>query len=164
VIGRIERLLDRVGRAVAWLTLAMTLLTFAIVVLRYGLDVGFIALQESVVYLHAVVVLLGIAYTLGHDEHVRVDVLYNRLSETGRAWVNLVGHCLFLLPFGLTIIATSAEYVAASWRVLEGSPEVSGIPGLFLLKTLIPTMAVLVLLQGAVEIRRTIRTLRRMPS
>jgi TRAP-type mannitol/chloroaromatic compound transport system permease small subunit len=157
---RIERFVEGLGRLLGWLTLVMAVVTFTVVVLRYALDVGIIALQESVTYLHATVVLLGIAYALKHDDHVRVDMLYSRLSERGRAWINLGGHCLFLVPVSLTILFGSRGYVASSWRVLEGSAEVSGIPALFLLKTLIPAFAILLLAQGAVEIHRALRTIR----
>lgn len=137
----------------------MGLVTCAVVVLRYGFDTGAVMLQESVIYLHATAFMLGIAYTLKLDEHVRVDVVYGRLGERQQAWVNLAGHLLFLLPVTLTIGIYSLPYVAASWRILEGSSEVGGIPGIFVLKTLIPLMAILVCLQGLAEIARTVRRL-----
>ena len=137
----------------------MGLATCVVVVLRYGFDTGAVALQESVLYLHAIAFMLGIAYTLKLDEHVRVDVLYSRLSPVGRARVDLAGHCLFLVPAALTIGITSLPYVAASWRILEGSAEVGGIPGLFVLKTLIPVMAFTLLLQGLAEIVRAVTRL-----
>ena len=141
----------RLGHAIAWLTALMVVLTFIVVVLRYALDAGAIALQESVTYLHALVIMLGIAHTLHVDAHVRVDILYSRMSERGRDIVNLLGHLLFLAPVSVLIIYTSLPYVADSWRVLEGSPEVGGIPAVFLLKTLLPVMGVLLLLQGVAE-------------
>lgn len=138
----------------------MGAITFAIVVFRYGFDLGAIAAQESVLYLHAAVFMLGIPYTLKQDEHVRVDVLYSRLSTSGRARVNLIGHGLFLVPSALTLFCLSLPYTAASWRILEGSPEVGGIPAVYLLKSLIPMMCLLLLLQGLAEILRNLQTLR----
>jgi TRAP-type mannitol/chloroaromatic compound transport system permease small subunit len=138
----------------------MALITFAIVLFRYGFNLGAIAVQESVLYLHAIAFMLGIPYALQTDEHVRVDVLYSRLSASARAWVNLLGHCLFLLPVTATIFWLSLPYVSASWRILEGSPEVGGIPGVFLLKTLIPLTSLLLFLQGMAGIQQAVNVIR----
>ena len=107
-------------------------------------------------YMHAVVFMLGIPYALKHDSHVRVDVFAERLGKRGRAWVDVLGHLLFLVPVCVTILVFSLPYVASSWRVLEGSSEVGGIPGVFLLKTLIPLSAALLLLQGLAEVVRLV--------
>lgn len=138
----------------------MGVITFAIVVLRYGFDLGAIAVQESVLYLHAAAFMLGIPYTLQKDQHVRVDVIYARLSPVGQARVNLLGHCLLLAPMAITLFWLSLPYVAASWQILEGSTEVGGIPALFLLKTLIPVMCLLLLLQGLAESARALNVIR----
>ena len=138
----------------------MALITFTIVLFRYGFNLGAIAVQESVLYLHAIAFMLGIPYALQTDEHVRVDVLYSRLSGKARARVNLLGHCLFLLPVAATVFWLSMPYVGASWRILEGSSEVGGIPGVFLLKTLIPVTAALLFLQGLVGIGRAVAAMR----
>ena len=111
-------------------------------------------------YLHAISFMLGIAYALKHDEHVRVDIFYSRLSARGQAWVNLSGHLLLLLPVALSFGYLSISYVSASWRILEGSSEVGGIPAIFLLKTLIPLFALTLLAQGLAEIARALITLR----
>jgi len=142
------------------LTLAMVLITLLIVVLRYLFGQGAIALQELVIYLHGLVFMLGIPYALHHNAHVRVDIFSNRLGPRGRDWVELFGHGLFLVPFCLVVLIYSTPYVAASWRVLEGSSEVGGIPAIFLLKTLIPLMAVTLLLQGLAECAGLIARLR----
>ncbi len=148
---------------VAWLLPVMVVITMVVVVLRYAFNGGSILLQESVLYLHALVFLLGIPYALKHDAHVRVDIVYTRLDPRRRAMVDLAGHLLFLVPVSLAIVIYSQPYVARSWRILEASPEVGGIPGVFLLKTLIPVTAALLLLQGIAEIVRCIRTLRLPP-
>ncbi len=132
----------------------MVLLTLLLVVLRYAFSEGAIALQEAVVYLHGTLFLLGIPYALRHDEHVRVDVLSGRLGARGRAIVDVAGHLLLLTPLCLAILALSLPYVAASWRVLEGSSEVGGLPFVFLLKSLLPLMALLTLAQGLAEAGR----------
>lgn len=155
-----ERITEGLGRAAAWLLPVMVVISVTVVLLRYLFDAGSIVLQESVLYLHAVVFLLGIPYTLKHDAHVRVDILYSRLGPRGRALIDLIGHLLFLIPVSLAVIFYSQPYVARAWRILEGSPEVGGIPAVFLLKTLIPVSAFLLLLQGLAEVARCLRRLR----
>ena len=144
----IDTLSEQTGRVIAWLTLGTVLLTFTVVVLRYGFDSGSIAMQEAVSYLHAAVFMLAAAYTLKHDGHVRVDIIYRKLSPHGQAWVNLSGTVLLLLPVCIFILTSSWDYVAASWSLREGSQEAGGLDAVFLLKTAIPLMAVLLLLQG----------------
>jgi len=146
--ARLDRIAEATGRSIAWLTLGMVLITFAVVVLRYGLQIGSIALQESVTYLHAVVFMLGAAYTLKHDSHVRVDIFYQKASPRSRAWTNLLGTLCLLFPTCVFIFVSSLDYVTASWSIQEGSREAGGLDGVFLLKTAIPVMAVLLLLQG----------------
>jgi TRAP-type mannitol/chloroaromatic compound transport system permease small subunit len=144
----LDSIAELTGRIISWLTLAMVIITFGVVVLRYVFESGSIALQESVTYLHAVVFMLCAAYTLKHDAHVRVDIFYQRASARTRAWVDLLGTLLLLLPVCAFILASSLDYVASSWSILEGSQESGGLDGVFLLKTTIPVMAGLLLLQG----------------
>ncbi|NNF52383.1 MAG: TRAP transporter small permease subunit [Gammaproteobacteria bacterium] len=145
----IDSLCDIIGKAVAWLTLGMVLVTFAVVALRYLFDSGYIWMQESVVWMHGLVFLLAAAYTLRQDEHVRVDIFYRRMTARGRAWVDLSGTLLLLIPSMLFVLITSLGFVAQSWRVLETSSEAGGLQALYLLKSVIPVAAVLLLLQGA---------------
>lgn len=156
----IDSVTDLIGRSAAWCALLMVLITLVVVALRYLFSVGSIPLQESVMYLHALLFMLGIPYALRHDAHVRVDVISNRLSERQRAIVDLVGHLILLLPLCVTVFVTSLPYVAASWRVLEGSGEVGGIHAVFLLKTLIPLTAALLALQAVAEAGRGVLLLR----
>lgn len=151
---------DRLGRAIAWLFPLMALLTFVVVVLRYGFDQGSIALQEAVMYMHAMTFMLGIPYALKAGAHVRVDVFHATLSAHAKARIELAGHVLFLFPLCGVMFLYSLGYVASAWRVFEGSPEVGGIPAVFLLKTLLPVMAVLLFLQGIAESARHIAFLR----
>ena len=143
-----------VGAAVAWLALAMVLVTFVVVVLRYGFDVGSIALQESITYLYATLFMLGVAYTLQQDGHVRVDILYQRFSPRARAWVDLLGSLFLLAPVCVFLFIASWDYVADAWSVREGSREAGGLPGVWLLKTLLLVMPVLMLLQGLIWVLR----------
>ena len=134
----------------------MVLVTVTVVVLRNAFNTGSIVLQETVIYLHALVFMLGIPYTLKHDGHVRVDVLRARFSPATRLKIEIAGHVLLLLPVSIAVLVLSLPYVAASWRVLEGSSEAGGIPAVFLLKTLIPLSATLLALQGAAELTRSV--------
>jgi len=147
------------GRLIAWLTLVMVLVTFTIVVLRYGFNLGWIAMQESITYMHALIFLVGIPYTLKHDAHVRVDIFYNKMSEHNRAWVNLLGTILLLFPVVIFILYSSWDYVLASWSMLEESGEPGGLPYVYLLKSSILLMTVLLILQGLSGIARNIRIL-----
>ena len=160
---RLANALDAVseatGRAVAWLTLGMVLITFSVVVLRYAFNIGWIAMQESVTFLHATVFLLGAAYTLRHEGHVRVDIFYRDMSPRARATVDLLGTLLFLIPVCVFILWTSREYVMDSWSLREGSREAGGLPGVFLLKTAIPVMALLLILQGVSQLLYAVLTL-----
>ena len=156
IIDLSESLSSAIGKCVAWLTLGMMALTCLIVVMRYGFNAGSIALQESVLYLHALVFMLGAAYTFKSDEHVRVDVFYRGFSEKKKAWVNLVGGIFFLLPVTLYTSYLSFDYVAASWRVMETSQEPGGLPFIYLLKTLIPLMMITLIIQGLADIFKSI--------
>jgi TRAP-type mannitol/chloroaromatic compound transport system permease small subunit len=157
---KIESFIDVTGRMVSWLTLVMVLVTFVVLVLRYGFGIGSIALQESIAYMHAAVFLIAAAWTLQQDAHVRVDIIYCRCSKKTRALIDLLGSLLLLLPLMGFIIWVSFDYVQESWRVHEGSPEAGGLPGVFLLKTLIPVMAILLVLQGIANILKSLITLR----
>ncbi len=153
----IEQLIDFSGRAVSWLTLLMVIITFSVVVLRYVFDTGWIALQESITYLHAMVFLIGAAYTMQHEAHVRVDIFYSRCNEQTRAWIDLCGALFLLLPFMFFLSWVSWQYVASSWDVMEGSREAGGLPGVYLLKSLILLMTGLLTLQATFQIIRAIQ-------
>ena len=159
MLGRLNAWL---GKSVAWLTLAMVLVTFVVVVLRYVFGIGLIWLQESVVWMHACVFMLGAAYTLQADEHVRVDIFYREMSARGRAWVNLGGVVLFLLPLCVFLAIESTDFVGNAWKLREASRESGGLPYPFvpLMKTMLLVMPVLVALQGLVIAATAVRTLR----
>ncbi|SEA17123.1 TRAP transporter small permease subunit [Microbulbifer marinus] len=155
----LDRLASGAGRLLSWFTLAMVLLQSAVVLLRYGFDGGSVALQDSVIYLHGAAFMLGLAYALYTDSHVRVDVFYRRMSERGRAWVNAVGTLVFLLPMCAFILIGSWQFAASSWAVLESSSSAGGLPGVFLLKSLIPLAAVTLALAGVAQFGRALARL-----
>lgn len=143
---------EQIGRAVSWLSLAIVLLTGTVVLLRYLFNIGWIAMQEISTYLHAILFMLGAAYTLKMDGHVRVDIFYRPLSPRGKAWVNLLGTLFLLLPVCLFLLWMGWAYVAASWSVQEGSREAGGLNLIWLLKSLILLMPLLIILQGIAQI------------
>jgi TRAP-type mannitol/chloroaromatic compound transport system permease small subunit len=145
---RIDRLVAAIGRAVMWLSLFLVLMQFAVVVMRYAFGVGSIWLAESLIYGHAAMFLLAAGWTLQQNGHVRVDVFYSQMSARGKAIVDLLGALLLLLPFMAVIIFFALPYVARSWSIFERSRETSGLPFVYLVKTLIPLFALLMGLQG----------------
>ena len=148
---RIDRLNTAIGRAVAWLALTIVLLQFALVLARYVFAFGSIWLGETVIYANAALFLLASAWTLAAGGHVRVDVFYAHASARTRAVIDLIGALLLLLPFSLLLLLLSAPYAARSWAILERSQEASGLPLVFLLKTLIPLFALTMALQGVAQ-------------
>jgi TRAP-type mannitol/chloroaromatic compound transport system permease small subunit len=161
IADRIDRLTRAIGRAVAWLAAAIVLTQFALVLARYAFSFGSIWLTQSVIYGHATLIMLAAAWTLAAGGHVRVDVFYAHASARAQAMVDLIGSLLLLLPFALTLLWLSVPYAARSWAILERSQEVGGLPLVFLLKTLIPLFAVLMVLQGVAQAIRAAAVLAR---
>jgi TRAP-type mannitol/chloroaromatic compound transport system permease small subunit len=160
VVGLLDALAERVGRLVSWLVLVMVLVTFLVVVMRYAFGFGRIWIQELSTWAHAFVFLLAAAYTLKHDEHVRVDLFYKSASLKRRALVDLAGTLLLLVPTFLLVLWGSWSFAASSWRIGESSGETGGLPALYLLKAAIPLMAILLLVQAAALIARSVLGLR----
>jgi TRAP-type mannitol/chloroaromatic compound transport system permease small subunit len=161
VADRIDRFNAAIGRAVAWAALFIVLMQFAVVLLRYLLGAGSIWLSESVIYGHAALLMLAAAWTLRENGHVRVDVLYARAPARTKAMVDLAGALLLLLPFMLVLLWFGVPYVGRSWDILERSRETSGLPLVFLLKTLIPLFALMMALQGISQAIRAAHVLLR---
>jgi TRAP-type mannitol/chloroaromatic compound transport system permease small subunit len=136
---------------------------FAVVVLRYAFGLGSIRLQESVLYAHAALFMLAAAWTLQVDGHVRVDVFYAQASPRTRAVIDLVGTIVFLFPVAIAVAVLSVPYVGRSWAIFEGSRETSGLPFVYLLKTLIPLFALLFGLQGVAQAIRAALVLAKPP-
>jgi TRAP-type mannitol/chloroaromatic compound transport system permease small subunit len=158
---RIDRLTTGIGRAVAWLVLVVVLLQFGLVVARYLFGLGSIWATETVIYAHATLFMLAAAWTLRAGGHVRVDVFYAEASARTRAKIDLAGSGLLLLPFSTVLVWLSVSYAARSWAILERSQETSGLPLVYLLKTLIPLFAFLMALQGIAQAIRAIQALAR---
>ena len=144
----IDALNEKLGRAVAWLTLAMVLITFVVVILRYVYAIGWVWLQESYVWMHGIVFMLGAGYTLLHNGHVRVDIIYRPGSPRYKAIIDLFGSLFLLLPLLVIVFLASDSYVLESWTRLEESREAGGLPGLFILKSFLLLFSVVLGLQG----------------
>jgi len=145
----IDAVNDWIGRSLSWLTLGMVLVTFAVVLMRYIFGLGSTILQESVVYMHAFVFMACAGYALVYNAHVRCDIFYSTASLRAKAIIDLIGTFFFLIPVCVLIFWVTWPYAAASWAVLEGSPEGRmGIPAVFLLKSLILVFAGLVAVQS----------------
>jgi TRAP-type mannitol/chloroaromatic compound transport system permease small subunit len=140
----------------------MVIVTVIVVVMRYVFDAGAVWLQESVVWMHAVVFMIGAAYTLQQDEHVRVDIFYRDMTQRRRAVIDLLGTLLFLLPLCVFLGYKAWDFVVVSWQLAESSREPGGMPYPFipLLKSVLLVMPLLLVLQGVAILLRALRTLR----
>lgn len=149
-----------IGRGAAWLAVAIVVLEFVVVAMRYAFDIGSIALQEGVIYLHATLFMATAAWVLQNDGHVRVDIFYREMSPKRKAMVNGFGALVLLLPTSLFLLAVSWDYVFQSWRIMEGSKETGGLNAVFLLKSLMPLAAAMLSLQALAQLAQSILTLR----
>ncbi|MBV7300126.1 TRAP transporter small permease subunit [Enterovibrio paralichthyis] len=159
LIKGINRFSDWTGRLVSWFVLAIVLITFVVVVMRYIFNTGSVFMQESVLYFHNYVIMLGAAYALLKGAHVRVDIFYRPMSDKKKAWVDLLGFVFLLLPTCGFIFFIGWDYVAASWHILEGSQEAGGVNARYIFKTSILLMPALVILQGIAESLKAVLTL-----
>jgi len=162
-----QNLLDRIsnatGKVASWLTLVMVIVTSVVVVMRYVFDAGFIWLQESVIWMHAAVFMVGAAYTLFHEEHVRVDIFYRKMSTRGRAIVDFLGVVFFLLPLCGFLAFKAYDFASVSWSIHETSREPGGLPYPMIpvLKSIVVIMPVMVALQGVSLMQRSLASMRR---
>jgi TRAP-type mannitol/chloroaromatic compound transport system permease small subunit len=160
LIKVLDAVAEGLGRFAALFAGLMVLVTCYIVLTRYAFNFGSVAVQETVTYMNAILFTLGAAYTLKHDGHVRVDIFYGPASARTKAWINLLGSVLLLLPVAVFILWACWNYVVAAWAVLEKSPDTGGLPFVYLLKSLMPAMAVLLVLQAVAEaLRNALRLL-----
>jgi TRAP-type mannitol/chloroaromatic compound transport system permease small subunit len=148
VCGFVDGLNEWIGKGVAWVTLGLVLVVFVDVVMRYAFNTSFVFTQELEWHLFAFIFLIGGGYTLLHDGHVRVDVVYQRMKPKTRAWINFIGVIVFLLPGCLMVVITSWKFTYNAWAVMEGSPDPGGIPFRFLIKGAITAGFFLLALQG----------------
>lgn len=157
LIGGLNRL---IGHTLAWLSLAMVLICFTVVVQRYAFSVTTLWMQDLYVWLNGAMFTAVAGFALLRDDHVRVDIFYRPAKIRTKAIIDLIGVVFFLLPFCWVVYAYSWNYIARSWLLREGSSNVGGMPGLYILKSFILVFVVLVALQGIAMIARSILVLR----
>ena len=164
IAAKIDACNEWVGRLVSWVVVLLVAVVFIDVVMRYAANTSFVFTQELEWHLFGFIFLMGAGYTLLYDQHVRVDVVYQRLSERGQAWINVLGCVFFLFPGALLIIHTSFEFAWESFIFLEGSPDPGGIPFRFIIKSCVPLGFLLLLFQGVSMFIRNLGILLRPPS
>lgn len=151
--------IERLGNVLNVLMIALVCVVIVVVVGRYFFEIGSVALQELTTYLHATIFMLGIAYTLKHDGHVRVDIFYRNFSKRSQALINVIGGLVFILPISVFIGWSSWEYVLASWSIMETSIENNGLPFVYLLKTVMLIMPFLLFIQGLITVTKNLLAL-----
>ena len=154
-----DSLIERLGNVLNFLMIALVCVVIVVVVGRYFFEIGSVALQELTTYLHATIFMLGIAYTLKHDGHVRVDIFYRNFSKRSQALINVIGGLVFILPISVFIGWSSWEYVLASWSIMETSIENNGLPFVYLLKTVMLIMPFLLVIQGLITVTKNLLAL-----
>ena len=159
LVRTISGLNRAVGEVLSWLALGCVLVCFTVVVQRYAFATSTLWMQDLYVWLGGAMFTGVAGFALLRDDHVRVDIFYRPWSIRRKAIADLIGVVIFLIPFMLVILVYSLPYVQRSWRIFEGSANIGGMPGLFVLKTFIPIFAVLVLLQGIAWAFRSILVL-----
>ena len=148
VVKYIDRVNSVAGYLVSWLTTLLVLVVCYDVFSRYLMGKSFVAVQELQWHIFAIIFLAGSGYTLKMDKHVRVDLIYSHLSDKGKAWINLLGTILFLIPFAVVMIWASKDFVMNSFQIKEISPNPGGLPARYVLKGVIPFAFFLIFLQG----------------
>lgn len=151
VINFIDKLNGKIGYIIGWVCTLMVLVVFYDTIMRYAFNKGSVALQELEWHLFAIVFLLGAAYTFKEGGHVRVDILYMSFSKKTKAWIDLIGTFVFLIPFAVMVILSSRIFVQSSWAVMEVSADPGGLPARYLLKAMIPLGFTLLIVQGVSE-------------
>lgn len=152
----IENLIEVTGKIVSWLSIVLVAIIGVDVLLRYAFNKSTAALFELEWHLFAIIFMIGAAYTLKYDKHVRVDVFYTNFSKKRKAWINLVGTVFFLIPFCVVIIVTSIPFVIASYNIMESSADPGGLPYRYIIKATIPIGISLLLLQGISELLKSL--------
>jgi TRAP-type mannitol/chloroaromatic compound transport system permease small subunit len=150
---------EAVGRVMGWLTVLMVLNVFLVVVMRYVFSAGYVWMQELYVWTHAGIFLAGAGYTLLHDGHVRIDLIYRDASPRYKAWVNIFGSVFLAAPLLYMLFVKSWPIVQRSWAIAESSGEAGGLPALYILKSMILVFCILMGLQVALLIARSLLTL-----
>ena len=155
----LEKIIKKIGDTCSWLSFILVILISLDVFLRYVFNFSSASLYELEWHIFALIFMIGSSLTLQKDEHVRVDVFYNKFSDKGKNIINLIGNIIFLLPFSLVIFYTSIPFVEDSFRILESSPDPGGLPFRFFIKAIIPISFLLLALQGILNVYKNLKNL-----
>ncbi len=156
----IEQIMNIISKLLVYILLSMIGLVILTIFLRYFFSIGSISIQELIMYFHASIFMLGISYTYKENSHVKIDILYNKLSEKNKTILSLIGDILLIIPFAIFIIFISFDMVSSSWSIFEGSSEAGGLDLVFILKSLIPLSGFLILLQALSELFKNLQILK----
>ena len=156
----IDRLIEWTGKTISWLSLLLVLVIVVVSLFRYFFSITAAASFEIEWHLFGALFLVAAAYTWQKDKHVRVDVFYNHFSAKTKAWINLIGTCLLLMPFAFVTFYESLSFVATSFNILERSPDPGGLPFRFMIKAMIPVGFFLLMLAGVSSVLKSIKQLR----
>ena len=148
----IDKVIDNIAKILTYLLVSMIILVFITVIIRYMLHISYVALQELVMYFHALIFMFGVSYALKEKSHVKIDIIYNSLSKKNQYFISMLGTIIFIIPTSLFIIYSSIDMVTQSWSLLEGSSEAGGLDLVFILKSVIPITGVLIFLQALSDI------------
>ena len=148
----IDKVTNNIAYILSYMLILLIIIVFSTVFFRYVLSISYVILQELIMYIHALIFMLGISYTLKEKAHVKIDIIYNILTKENQNLVSSVGVLLFVLPTSLFISYISLDMVFQSWRVLEGSSEAGGLNLVFILKSLIPITGIIIFFQGLSEL------------
>lgn len=148
----IDKVIDNIAKILTYLLVSMIILVFITVIIRYMLNISYVALQELVMYFHALIFMFGVSYALKEKSHVKIDIVYNSLSKKNQYFISMLGTIIFIIPTSLFIIYSSIDMVTQSWSLLEGSSEAGGLDLVFILKSVIPITGILIFLQALSDI------------
>ena len=148
----IDKVIDNIAKILTYLLVSMIILVFITVIIRYMLNISYVALQELVMYFHALIFMFGVSYALKEKSHVKIDIIYNSLNKKYQYYISMLGTIIFIIPTSLFIIYSSIDMVTQSWSLLEGSSEAGGLDLVFILKSVIPITGVLIFLQALSDI------------
>ena len=148
----IDKVIDNIAKILTYLLVSMIILVFITVIIRYMLNISYVALQELVMYFHALIFMFGVSYALKEKSHVKIDIIYNSLSKKNQYFISMLGTIIFIIPTSLFIVYSSMDMVTQSWSLLEGSSEAGGLDLVFILKSVIPIAGFLIFLQALSDI------------
>ena len=152
----LDNFIEKVGYGTSFLVVVMVFLVTLTLFLRYVLSIGSVALQESIMYLHAIFFMIGISFAIKENAHVKIDILSNKFNSKQKNVVFIVGLIFFMIPFSLFVIFISIDMVSNSWEVMEQSSEAGGLNLVYLLKSVIPLTGFLIFLQSISELIKNI--------